>query len=63
MRTLDGGLTFTRQPSGTSHDLSDILFIDQRTGWAVGSDGLILYTFNGGDYWTIQGGGDGPSAI
>lgn len=34
--------------------LTDVFFINQNTGWAVGAAGIILYTCNGGETWDIQ---------
>ncbi len=36
------------QTSGTSVPLSSVHFIDNNTGWAVGSGGTILKTTTGG---------------
>jgi photosystem II stability/assembly factor-like uncharacterized protein len=40
--------------SGTDLNLKGVFFIDNEKGWAVGSEGIILYTANGGDNWTEQ---------
>jgi photosystem II stability/assembly factor-like uncharacterized protein len=57
-RTSDGGATWTDQTSGTSMNLSDISFVDQHRGWAVGwgptsssMTGIILGTTDGGNTW------------
>jgi photosystem II stability/assembly factor-like uncharacterized protein len=46
----DQGLTWTSQiDSGLyPHSLNDIYFINSTSGWAVGDNGLILHTTNGG---------------
>ncbi|MDZ4712833.1 MAG: YCF48-related protein, partial [bacterium] len=41
------------QPSGTSSFLRDIEFINRNTGWAVGDNGTILKTINGGTNWLM----------
>lgn len=41
----------TKQNSGVLTDLSDIYFSDLNSGWAVGKDGTILSTSNGGITW------------
>ncbi|MFN7623090.1 MAG: WD40/YVTN/BNR-like repeat-containing protein, partial [Acidobacteriota bacterium] len=49
-----GGETWSRQESGTLRWLHDIVFASQRSGWAVGDDGLILRTDDGGQTWLVQ---------
>lgn len=39
-------------PSGTT--FQSIYFVNENVGWAVGSDGIILKTTNGGNSWTQQ---------
>ncbi len=34
--------------------LRDVQFVDATTGWAVGSDGIVLHTADGGANWTRQ---------
>lgn len=49
-------LSFTQnwvqQNSGTTKELRDVHFINENTGWAVGSDKTFLKTTDGGDNWT-----------
>ncbi len=33
------------------YDLSDVKFIDANEGWAVGANGAIIHTTDGGAYW------------
>jgi len=41
-------------PSLTSkYKLNDIFFIDSDYGWAVGDDGLLMKSINGGDSWAV----------
>ncbi|MDX2136412.1 MAG: YCF48-related protein [Saprospiraceae bacterium] len=47
-KTVDGGVTWTAQYSGTGELLYSGFFTDSLTGWAVGSDGIILKTVDGG---------------
>jgi photosystem II stability/assembly factor-like uncharacterized protein len=42
------------QNSGTNSDLKSIYFTDDNNGWAVGSEGIILHTDNGGGNWNVQ---------
>lgn len=49
LNTIDYGVSWTEQTSGTSSDLYDIAFMPNTlTGVAVGAGGVILYTDNGG---------------
>jgi hypothetical protein len=48
LATTDGGTTWGRQYISISSDLHSIYFPDANNGWAVGSDGSILYTGDGG---------------
>ncbi|MBI2418310.1 MAG: hypothetical protein HYV28_10505 [Ignavibacteriales bacterium] len=52
-KTTDGGLTWTvYQPvSVYSGDLTDIFFVDDNNGWALGSQYTLLSTTNGGINW------------
>jgi hypothetical protein len=57
MGVIPGQLT---QPKpGRSHWFSDaairsLWFVDDQEGWAVGDDGLILHTIDGGQTWERQ---------
>ena len=46
--TTDGGINWTLRPFGTAQYLNCLFFIDELTGWAVGDNGTILHTTNGG---------------
>ncbi|HEY9502208.1 MAG TPA: YCF48-related protein, partial [Pyrinomonadaceae bacterium] len=39
---------------GVSADLYDVKFINDREGWAVGAEGTVIYTADGGISWTKQ---------
>jgi len=52
MKTVDGGKNWTTQKSNTTATLLCVYFIDQNTGWAVGSN-TIIKTVNGGDTWSV----------
>ncbi len=60
LRMSDGTNWSTRSsgwfmtPSGTSQDLRSIWFTDASNGWAVGSSGTIVRTFDGGTSWSTQ---------
>ena len=46
--------TWGRQSSGTMGWLHAVFFLNQKTGWAVGSKGALLTTVDGGLTWKIQ---------
>jgi photosystem II stability/assembly factor-like uncharacterized protein len=54
--TEDAGFTWNK--AGISGDsnakLNSVFFINQKTGWAVGTEGKIYQTFNGGKVWREQ---------
>lgn len=45
---------WTIQESGTTESLHDVFFINNITGWVVGSNGTILKTSDGGVSWAAQ---------
>jgi photosystem II stability/assembly factor-like uncharacterized protein len=51
LATRDGGRTWkvSHEPAGGF--VRDLFFLDERTGWAVGHNGLVLRTKNGGEAW------------
>jgi photosystem II stability/assembly factor-like uncharacterized protein len=48
MKSINSGLSWTPQTSGTSVFLSSVDFIDSLTGYACGDAGTVLKTTNGG---------------
>ena len=42
------------QTSGADYYLNSVHFINEQTGWIVGSNGTILNTRNGGETWELQ---------
>jgi len=42
------------QSSGTDQNLNSVYFTDTVNGWAVGNEGVILHTSDGGDTWNEQ---------
>jgi len=38
----------------TDATLRSLYFINDKTGWAVGDNGTILYTVDGGTFWIRQ---------
>lgn len=53
-KTVDGGQTWEAQETGAEDVLQNIFFLDDKHGWAVGDNGLILHTSNGGGKWAAQ---------
>lgn len=41
-------------PKPTDNDLEDVCFVDDLNGWAVGENGTIIHTNNGGVSWDFQ---------
>lgn len=54
LKTTDGGVTWTRQPSGTTENLFRIAVIDPQTAYASGTNGLLMGTTDGGAHWQPQ---------
>ena len=65
LNTIDGGITWNDKSQGINVGISDVSFIGQSFGWAVGgyeqfSDGpsggrgFIYHTVNGGNSWMVQ---------
>ena len=52
--SVDGGITWSRQPTGTTIPLRCIFFADANTGWTAGKTGTILHTADGGESWETQ---------
>lgn len=52
----DGGYSWIKQYEGSTglKNLNDICFVTDSIGWAVGDEGLILHTSDGGQNWEIQ---------
>jgi photosystem II stability/assembly factor-like uncharacterized protein len=52
--STDGGKSWKQSPVPVSSDLTAVFFVDPQQGWAVGHDGVVLHTADGGDTWTLQ---------
>lgn len=48
-------------PTPTLNNLNDVHFLSEDEGWAVGYQGTILYTINGGQDWELQHSSDEES--
>ena len=54
MKTIDGGINWLHQSSGTNIGFLSVYFINQNIGWIAGDFGTILKTTNGGVSWSSQ---------
>ncbi|MCR9106181.1 MAG: YCF48-related protein [Gammaproteobacteria bacterium] len=50
----DAGLNWQQSDVPVRSDLLDITFVSPELGWAVGHDGVILHSTDGGNTWTLQ---------
>jgi photosystem II stability/assembly factor-like uncharacterized protein len=50
----DHGRTWRQVPSPVQSDLTAVTFASASQGWAVGHDGVILHSSNGGESWVRQ---------
>ena len=48
------GKTWTQSPAPVRQMLNRVRFLDADTGWAVGHDGVIIHTSDGGKTWDLQ---------
>lgn len=54
LRSEDSGINWTyKGPTGPSHYLKQVSFVDDNTGWAL-SNKLIMHTIDGGVHWSEQ---------
>lgn len=54
IETSEDGLHWQQSVSPVSQMLTRVRFRDDRTGWAVGYDGVILKTVDSGLHWSVQ---------
>jgi photosystem II stability/assembly factor-like uncharacterized protein len=52
--STDAGQTWKQAAVPVSSDLTSVFFVSDKAGWAVGHDGVILATSDGGDSWVKQ---------
>jgi len=52
--SMDGGASWKQASVPVSSDLTAVFFVDDKQGWTVGHDGVILHTVDSGDTWTLQ---------
>ncbi|MCC6743783.1 MAG: hypothetical protein IT175_07960 [Acidobacteria bacterium] len=53
-RTVNGGATWVAVLEIVGESLLDVDFVDEEKGWAVGAEGLIYATADGGKSWTEE---------
>jgi photosystem II stability/assembly factor-like uncharacterized protein len=53
-RSTDEGRTWQQVDSPVSSDLVQVRFRDERNGWIVGHDAMVMHTTDGGDSWQVQ---------
>ncbi|MCW2925185.1 MAG: hypothetical protein JWM98_2589 [Thermoleophilia bacterium] len=53
-RSVNGGASWTTQPSGTTVALMDVSFASGSVAWVVGGAGTVLRSADGGVSWTAQ---------
>ncbi len=51
LKTIDGGLNWFELPDAPNRRLRALQFLGLELGWAVGDDGKVYYTPNGGTTW------------
>jgi photosystem II stability/assembly factor-like uncharacterized protein len=50
----DNGASWKQSTVPVSSDLVAVYFVDDKQGWAVGHDGVVLHTDDAGDTWQLQ---------
>lgn len=50
----DNGTSWQQAAVPVSSDLTALWFSSERSGWAVGHDGVVLHTDDGGAHWQLQ---------
>ena len=50
----DNGLNWRQSPVPVSLTLTSVHFPSEKKGWAVGHDGVVLHSIDGGESWAVQ---------
>ena len=50
----DAGASWKQASVPVSSDLTSVYFVDEKQGWVVGHDGVVLHSGDGGATWTLQ---------
>ncbi|WP_296261228.1 MULTISPECIES: WD40/YVTN/BNR-like repeat-containing protein [unclassified Pseudomonas] len=53
-RSVDAGQNWQQVTSPVSSDLVQVRFIDDRNGWIVGHDSLVMHSSDAGKSWQVQ---------
>jgi photosystem II stability/assembly factor-like uncharacterized protein len=54
LRTVDGGVTWSRMPVRTAVNLHDVRFLNANVGFIVGELGTVLLSTDGGLTWQSE---------
>jgi|GEM_PF-6482808 len=54
LRTSDGGTTWEKRPAPTNQSLNAVFVLDTLNAWAVGTNGVVVHSSDGGENWTLQ---------
>jgi len=54
LKSIDGGLTWSEQVSGTTENLREVFLLDPLQGYAVGDNGVIVKTTTGGVVTSVE---------
>ena len=52
--STDAGASWKQSTVPVSSDLTAVFFVNERKGWVVGHDGVVLHTGDGGLTWSLQ---------
>ena len=52
--SADNGASWKQASVPVSSDLTAVFFVDDKQGWAVGHDGVVLHTVDAGEKWSLQ---------
>jgi photosystem II stability/assembly factor-like uncharacterized protein len=61
--STDDGASWKQASVPVSSDLTAVFFVNDKQGWAVGHDGVILHTVDGGGMWALQLTGRGANDL
>ncbi|HWZ74548.1 MAG TPA: YCF48-related protein [Casimicrobiaceae bacterium] len=59
----DGGTSWKQASVPVSSDLTAVFFVGDKQGWAVGHDGVVLHTADGGEKWVLQLSGNAANEL
>ncbi len=59
--STDGGASWKQASVPVSSDLTAVFFVDDKQGWVVGHDGVVLHTVDSGDTWHCSSRDEAPT--